>query len=84
VVIVLREGDTLPKERNTNLFHDEHGVAKFGRARLENDNTSGHPYASGPGLWKTVNDRVKQWERCASINSRRLAQWEKDSDNVPM
>jgi hypothetical protein len=85
VSVVLREGDSLPKERNTNLFHDEHGVASFGRARLENDSASAFPYASGPGLWKRVNDRLRQWERCQEINACRLADWNSDpEDDVPM
>ncbi|PYT04701.1 MAG: hypothetical protein DMF60_14450 [Acidobacteria bacterium] len=81
VSILLREGDTLPKERNPNLFHDEHGVAGFGRARLETDSASIFPYASGPGLWKAVNDRVRQWERCHQINARRLEQWKDDPED---
>jgi hypothetical protein len=81
VSILLREGDTLPKERNTNLFYDENGVASFGRARLENDKATGFPYASGPGLWKTANDRVRQWERCHQINTRRLAHWRSDPED---
>lgn len=60
VAICLRKGDALPKERNTNLFYDEFGGAQFGRARLETEATDSHPYASGPGLWKTVNDRLAQ------------------------
>lgn len=87
-VIMLRQGDALPKERNTNLFYDEHNVAKFGRARLESDDNTTFPYASGPGLWKTVNDRVKQWNRCMEVNTARLAQWNqelrKEDDNIPM
>jgi hypothetical protein len=85
VAVLLREGDSLPKERNTNLFYDEHEVAKFGRARLETDDTKSHPYASGPGLWKAVNDRVVQWKRCAAINRARLKSWIIDpSDEIPM
>jgi hypothetical protein len=85
VAILLREGDSLPKERNTNFFHDAHRVAAFGRARLENDNSSNFPYASGPGLWKVVNDRVRQWERCRQINALRLAQQKNEpEDNVQM
>lgn len=87
-VIVLREGDALPKERNTNLFYDEHSVAKFGRARLESDDGTTFPYASGPGLWKTVNDRIRQWKRCMVVNTARLTQWNqtqhKEDDNIPM
>lgn len=75
VSILLREGDTLPKERNTNLFFDEHEIASFGRARLESDNGSSFLYASGPGLWKAVNDRVRQWDRCQEINNARLKTW---------
>ena len=87
VAILLREGDTLPKERNTNLFYDEHRVAAFGRARLEGETANSHPYASGPGLWKAVNDRVMQWRRCEEINARRIAAWKKkheEPDEVPM
>jgi len=78
---MVREGDTLPKERNINLFFDEHGVAVFGRARLKSDNNTGFPYASGPGLWKIANDRVRQWTRCQQINADRLAYWNNDSDD---
>ena len=75
VAVIMREGDSLPKERNTNMFFDEHLLANFGRARLENDTIAGHPYASGPALWKTVNDRIAQWQRCISINTARLRSW---------
>jgi hypothetical protein len=75
VALVLRDGDSLPKERNPNLFYDAHQVAAFGRAALEGDSVLGFPYASGPGLWKQVNDRMAQWRRCASINAARLASW---------
>ncbi|MCX6969221.1 MAG: type V CRISPR-associated protein Cas12b [Verrucomicrobia bacterium] len=75
VALLLRDGDSLPKERNTNLFYDQHCVARFGRARLETDASTTHPYASGPGLWKAVNDRVDQWRRCLVINAARLRSW---------
>lgn len=78
VAILLRDGDTLPKERNTNLFFDEHNVAAFGRARLDGEDSRSHPYASGPGLWKAVNDRLAQWKRCAEINRVRVG------DDIPM
>jgi hypothetical protein len=84
VSILLRDGDALPKERNTNLFFDEYGLADFGRVRLDCDDSSSFPFASGPGLWRKVNDRIQQWERCRSINARRLAQWNSDRDDVPM
>jgi hypothetical protein len=84
VAIIPEKENSLPKERNTNLFFDEHGIADFGRARLESDNESSFAYASGPGLWKKVNDRVRQWERCRSINARRLAHWSVAlQDNIP-
>lgn len=73
VGIVLRNGDSLPKERNPNLFYDPKQVAPFGRAGLEGE--PGFPYASGPGLWKQVNDRTAQWRRCALANQARLASW---------
>lgn len=72
----------LPKERNPNLFFDEHRIAKFGRARLENENGSEFPYSSGPGLWKEVNDRVAQWKRCREINNARLHQLLSDPDDA--
>lgn len=75
VALLLQDGHCLPKERNTNLFYDEHGVARFGRARLDTDDSKTFPYASGPGLWKAVNDRVAQWNRCAEINAARIAAW---------
>jgi hypothetical protein len=87
VSILLREGDSLPKERNTNLFYDQHGAADFGRARLETDDPSSFPYASGPGIWKACNDRVRQWERCQQINAARIAYWNNDpneEDEIPM
>jgi hypothetical protein len=83
VNILLREGDTLPKERNTNLFFDEHGVACFGRARLKSDHGSSFLYASGPGLWQAVNDRVRQWDRCQEINDSRLKAWGQFVDAPP-
>jgi len=75
------KGNDLPKEKNTNFFFDEQHVANFGRARLETDKEPSFVYASGPGLWKKVNDRVWQWERCRFINARRLAQWNNDPEN---
>jgi hypothetical protein len=75
VRLLLRDGDSLPKEKNPNLFHDSHHVANFGRARIDGDSESGFPYASGPALWSHVNDRVIQWRRCAAINAERLASW---------
>ena len=75
VQVIMREGDSLPKERNTNMFFDEHLVANFGRAQLDNDTIPGHPYASGPAIWKSVNDRIAQWQRCISINTARLRSW---------
>ena len=74
VAIIVCAGD-MPKERNTNLFYDKFGVAQFGRTRLETDPDGAYPYASGPGLWKTVNNRTEQWSRCHEINNRRLAKW---------
>jgi hypothetical protein len=85
-IIPEKEGG-FPKERNTNFFYDEHGVAEFGRARLATENASGFPYASGPGLWKTVNDRLKQWERVKEINEQRIADWKRkadEADQIPM
>ncbi len=75
----------LPKEKNTNFFYDLHAVAKFGRARLEREAESVFPYASGPGVWKAVNDRAAQWQRCATINQARLASWTKPDpdDEIP-
>ncbi|HVU34128.1 MAG TPA: type V CRISPR-associated protein Cas12b [Opitutaceae bacterium] len=78
--IQLRPGDSMPKERNSNLFIDRYSVADFGRARLPDDRPDEFPYASGPGLWKKVNDREFQWRRCAEINRRRLER----GDDVPM
>jgi hypothetical protein len=87
VGLVLRECDSLPKERNTNLFWDQQHAATFGRARLATEDNVDFPYASGPGLWKAVNDREKQWERCMAVNAARIQQWAKlaePEDNVPM
>jgi hypothetical protein len=84
VAIVMREGDSMPKDRNPNLFFDGHCLAEFGRARLATDPEKSFVYASGPGLWKKVNDRAVQWERCAQINATRLSQWETEEDDVPM
>ncbi len=80
LLIPEKEND-LPKEKNTNFFYDKLGVAKFGRARLETDGATDYPYASGPGLWKSVNDRVAQWRRCEAINAARLKSW--DNDQIP-
>lgn len=78
-LIPQREND-LPKEKNTNFFYDPHAVAQFGRARLEGDTEGIFPYASGPGVWKAVNDRVAQWKRCTAINQTRL----NSDDKIPM
>lgn len=74
VPIIPRDND-LPKEKNTNMFFDRHGIAPYGRARVESDPGNAHPYASGPALWKTTNDRGRQWSRCQEINVARLAKW---------
>jgi hypothetical protein len=86
VAILLRERDGHPKERNTNFFCDEHSVADFGRARLESDDVSSFPYASGPGIWKKVNDRIFQLNRCLEINAERIRRWgiAHDDDPIPM
>jgi hypothetical protein len=84
-VLVPEKANDLPKEKNTNFFYDAHGVAQFGRARLEADAAGVFPYASGPGVWKPVNDRVAQWRRCSAINQARLKSWIIDpSDEIPM
>jgi hypothetical protein len=72
----------MPKERNPNLFYDPYEVADFGRAQLKLDGEVGFPYVSGPGLWKMVNDRVFQWNRCNEINHCRLSRWEDDGDDI--
>ncbi len=82
--IILRAGDSLPKEKNTNFFWDAKCVAQFGRARLESEGETEHPYASGPGLWKAVNERSTQWSRCAEINRARLQKWVRGDDDIPM
>jgi hypothetical protein len=84
-LVPAKEND-LPKEKNTNFFYDAHNVAQFGRARLEGDAEGMFPYASGPGIWKAVNDRVAQWQRCAAINQARLQSWAKSDpeDQIPM
>jgi hypothetical protein len=83
VAILSRDND-LPREKNTNLFFDRHGIAPFGRARVESDDADAFPYASGPALWKTVNDRKNQWSRCDQLNRARLAKWQNAGDNIPM
>lgn len=75
IEIVLRNGDSLPKERNPNLFFDSSTIAPFGRAKLGQDKDADYPYASGQALWKAVNDRDAQWRRCAEINAARIAAW---------
>jgi len=84
IAIHLHPDHTLPKERNPNLFYDAHGVADFGRARLACDSENEFPYASGPGLWKKVNEREDQWKRCAEINRLRLSGDASDADAIPM
>jgi len=85
---IISERNDLPKEKNTNMFFDPHGIAPFGRARLENGPAHTFPYASGPALWKPVNDRVRQWTRCEKLNAARLAKWErketKANDDTPI
>lgn len=85
-LLVLQNDADFPKEKNTNFFYDEHSVAQFGRARLDGESAACLPYASGPGLWKAVNDRAAQWKRCAAINRARLSSWKKPNpdDVIPM
>lgn len=82
---IISELDDLPKEKNTNMFFDRHAIASFGRARLEGYSVDSFPYASGPGLWKPVNDRAKQCSRCATLNAARMAAWQRRQpiDNHP-
>ncbi len=75
VPIYIREGDSFPKERNTNLFFDAYWIARFGRAGVKADPQGQYDYASGPAIWKTVNDRDQQWRRCMAINAARLRAW---------
>jgi hypothetical protein len=76
----------LPKEKNTNFFYDAYRIAQFGRARLETEKEDAFPYASGPGIWKAVNDHAAQWKRCAAINRDRLIAWAgpDPEDEIPM
>ncbi len=86
VGIELKPGHSLPKERNSNLFFDPEHAAPFGRARLQSDSPNDYPYASGPGLWGTVNNRDFQWQRCDELNKARIAKWDRNfpEDDVPM
>jgi len=70
--IVTAPGDSLPRERNSNLFYDPWSVALFGRARWDSEPEGSFSYASGPGLWKRVNDSAFQWQRCEEINRQRM------------
>jgi hypothetical protein len=71
--VTMRDGDTMPKEKNSNLFYDASGIAPWGRARLEtDDDENAFHYASGSALWKTVNDWDFQWKRCEAINAARF------------
>lgn len=82
---IIPEKADLPKEKNTNMFFDRHAIAAFGRARLENDAADDFPYASGPGLWKAVNDRERQWSRCEELNRARYRKADPaNTDDIPM
>ena len=71
--IIMCGSDSMPKEKNSNLFYDTANVTAWGRARLETDGAENQfPYASGPALWKTVNDWEFQWARCEAINADRI------------
>ena len=74
-IILVRPGDSLPKERNPNLFYDPWQVADFDRAKLGDGISSQFIFASGRGLWKKVNDSAFQWQRVREINQARLADW---------
>jgi hypothetical protein len=74
-LIEVRPGDTLPKDKNPNLFYDPHGLAEFDRAKLSSQNGNQYDYASGRGLWKKVNDWDVQRARCMEINRARLKAW---------
>jgi len=86
--IVTAEANSLPKERNSNLFYDPWNVAQFGRVRLDGEPVGAFPYASGPGLWKQVNNSAFQWKRCSKINRQRMEKpcpktADKEEDDVP-
>jgi len=70
--IVTAPDNSLPKERNSNLFYDPWSLALFGRARWDSEPEGAFPYASGPGLWKRVNDSAFQWQRCEEIYRQRM------------
>ncbi len=78
--IRIRPGDSLPKERNPNLFYDPWQLAEFDRAKLGAEDSSKFTFASGRGLWKKVNDSALQWARCMEINTHRRRDW----DQLPM
>jgi len=77
--VEVKQGHSLPKERNSNLFFDPYNVAAFGRSRLSCDKANEYPYAAGPGLWKVVNNPEFQWCRCLEINRQRLT----ENEDIP-
>lgn len=79
-VVHVRPGDSLPKERNPNLFYDPWQLAEFDRAKLKTDDSPEFMFSSGRGLWKKVNDSTFQWARCMEINAQRSRDW----DHLPM
>jgi hypothetical protein len=74
-------GDSLSgllTENYPNFFADVGSVARFDRAEISGKDG----YASGRGLWGTVNQR--DWERVEALNLARIQKWERGDDDVPM
>ncbi len=75
------EGESLSgllTENYPNYFADVGSVASFDRAEISGK----RGFASGRGLWGTVNQR--DWQRVEELNRARIQKWERGDDDVPM
>jgi hypothetical protein len=65
------QGDDKDSSENPNFFADFARCANWGKARLAGQSAPGEvPLASGKALWGAV--KSSQWERCLSLNHKRL------------
>lgn len=81
---------SLTGDRQPNFFPDPSAIARYDRAKIENVEL---PFASGRGLWGTMNSEL-QWTRVNQLNNdraekkwsltRSLPEQSREEDEIPM
>ncbi len=82
---------SLAGDRQPNFFPDPSGIARYDRAKIDGLKL---PFASGRGLWGTINKFELQWTRVNHLNNdrvekkwnftRQLPEQSQDEDDIPM